>query len=143
MVDPDALPLADKALAGAGTVLVVDLLFLPWHSFEVGVASVTWAAVEREGAILGVGSLLLTVAVVALTLLRIARPEVELPDLPVSPDRAVFVAAAAVLGTLVLKLVLQTQSLGVGAWLGVLLAGTMALGGHLRLREAATGRPAV
>ena len=142
MVDPDELPTSDKALAGAGIVLVVDLLFLPWHSFEVGVASVTWAAVEQDGAVLGLVALLLTIAVVAVTLLRLARPGLELSDLPVSPDQAVFAAAAAALGLLVLKLVLAPDALGVGAWLGVALAATMALGGHLRARDQGTAHVA-
>jgi hypothetical protein len=135
----DKLTLSDKIIAGAGVVLIIDLLFLPWHSIDIGVLSFTRSAVESPNAFWGVLALLLTVALVAVTLLRVLKPETALPDLPVSWDRAVFFAAAAVLVSLFLKLVMETEALGFGAWLGLLLAAGVAYGGYLKYQADSTG----
>ena len=35
-MDLDKLSLSDKIIAATGIVLIIDLLFLPWHSIDVG-----------------------------------------------------------------------------------------------------------
>jgi hypothetical protein len=131
-MDLDKLTLSDKIIAGTGIVLIIDLLFLPWHSIDVGPFSASLTAIEERNAFLGILALLLTIALVAVTLLRVLKPETQLPDLPVSWDRATFFGAVAVLGLLLLKLILETDYLGIGAWLGILLAAGMAYGGYLK-----------
>lgn len=133
-MDLDKLSLSDKIIAGTGIVLIIDLLFMPWHSVDLGFQTFTRSGVESPNSFWGVLALLLTIALVAVTLVRSFKPETKLPDLPVTWDRAVFFAAAATLALLFLKLVLETDSLGFGAWLGILLAGGMTYGGFLKFQ---------
>ncbi len=137
-MDLDKLSLSDKIIAGTGIVLIIDLLFLPWHSIDIGPFSTSLTAIEERNAFLGVLALLLTIAVVAVTLVRVFKPETKLPDLPVTWDRAIFFGAAATLGLLVLKLILETDFLGIGAWLGLLLAAGMTYGGYLKFQADST-----
>jgi hypothetical protein len=132
-VDLDELSTGEKTVAGTGTVLVVDLAFLPWQSIDLGLTTFTRRAVESPNALLGVLAMLLAVAAVAATLLRVRKPE-ALPELPLSWERATFLAAAAVVVLLVAKLAAETEALGVGAWLGVALAAGMAAGAALEVR---------
>lgn len=137
-MDLDELTLSDKIIAGTGIVLIIDLLFLPWHSIDLGITTFTRSGVESPNSFWGVLALLLTIAVVAVTLLRVLKPETSLPELPVSWDRAIFFAAAATLVLLVLKLVMEMDALGFGAWLGILLAAGMAYGGYLKYQADAS-----
>lgn len=143
-MDLDKLSLSDKIIAATGIVLIIDLLFLPWHSIDLGPfgGSVTRSGVESPNSFWGVLALLLTIAVVAVTLVRVLKPETKLPDLPVTWDRAIFFGAAATLVLLFLKLVMETDALGFGAWLGILLAGGMTYGGYLKFQADKAGTSA-
>jgi hypothetical protein len=134
-MDLDKLSLSDKIIAGTGIVLIINLLFLPWHSVDLGFRTYTRTAVQSPNSGWGVIALLLTIAVVAVTLLRVLKPDTTLPDLPVSWDRAVFFGTVAVAVVLLLKLIMETDFLGFGAWLGILLAAGMAYGGYLKFQD--------
>ncbi len=137
----DKLSMSDKIIGATGIVLIIDLLFLPWHSIDLGPfgGSVTRTAIESPNSFYGVLALLLTIAVVAVTLLRVFKPETKLPDLPVSWDQAIFFAAVAVAALLLLKLLVETDALGFGSYLGILLAGGMAYGGFLKFQADKAG----
>ena len=138
-MDLDKLTLSDKIIAGTGIVLIIDLLFLPWHSVDVGpFGDYTRSGVESPGSFWGILALLLTIVVVAATLVRVFKPETKLPDLPVTWVRAIFFGAAAVLALLVIKLITETDFLGFGAWLGLLLAAGMTYGGYLKFQADST-----
>lgn len=141
-MDLDKLSLSDKIIAATGIVLIIDLLFLPWHSVDAGpFGDYTRSGVESPNSFWGVLALLLTIVVVAATLVRVLKPETKLPDLPVTWDRAIFFGTAATLVLLFLKLVMETDALGFGAWLGILLAAGMTYGGYLKFQadKAGTG----
>lgn len=137
MVDLDELPTADKVVAGAGIVAIVDLVFLPWHSFAVGPVTLAWSAIEGRNTALGMLAVVLTIAVVGVTLLRAMRPHAMLPEPALGWDRTVLLASALALALLVLKLAADTERLGLGAWLGVGLAAAMTVGAALPLVRAA------
>ena len=134
-MDLDELRQSDKIVAGAGIVLAVDLAFLPWRSIDLGITTFTRSAVESSDAWLGILALALTAAVVAVTVLRARGRDHVLPGLPVPWELATSVAAGATLALILAKLVLHTDSLGVGAWLAVLLAAAMTGGAVLGLRD--------
>lgn len=139
-MDLDKLSLSDKIIAGTGIVLLIDLLFLPWHSVDLGpLGDYSRSGVESPNSFWGIVALLLTIAVVAVTVVRVFKPETKLPDLPVTWDRAIFFGAAATLAVLLLKLVLETDYLGFGAWLGILLAAGMTYGGYLKFQAEKAG----
>lgn len=132
----DRLTLGEKVVLIAGAVLIIDLLFFPWHEIDLGIlGSASRSAVESPKGGLGVLALLVAaamVAVVAVTRFSSAR----LPDLPIPLGQAMFFAGIAVAALLLIKLVAETDFLGFGAWLGVLLGGAVAYGGFLMRKEA-------
>ena len=136
-MDLTKLSLSDKIIGGAGIVLIIDLLFLPWHSIDLGPfgGSITRTAVQDPNAFWGILALLLAIAVVAVVAVRAFKPETTLPDLPVSWNQAIFYATAAIAVLLLLKLLIETSELGFGAFLGILLAGGMAYGGFLKFQD--------
>jgi hypothetical protein len=135
-VDLNKLTLGDKIIGGTGIVLVITLLFFPWHSIDLGpFGSVTRTAIQSPNGFWGILALLLAVAVVVAALLP-KLTEVTLPDLPIPYPDAVFYAAIATLALLVLKLLLETESLGFGAFLAILLAAGMTYGAFQSKSEA-------
>lgn len=122
----------DWILGGCALVLVIDLLFFPWHKISYNVFgisdSVTRSGVESPNAFWGILALLLAVATIAVVILR-RLTTVQLPELPVSWADALFYGAIATLVILLLKLVLETDSLGWGCWLAILLGAGMVYGG--------------
>lgn len=141
-VDLNKLTQGEKVVGAAGVLLLVDLLFLPWHSIDLGILSVTRSAVESPNGFWGILALLVTIAMVAAVVVTRCTTT-RLPDLPVPLGQAVFIGGVTVAGLLALKLVVETDALGFGAWFGILLAGAMAYGGHLMRQEAGPlpGRP--
>jgi len=128
----------DQVVGGAGVLLVINLLFLPWHHVRVGFGpfhvTANRSALESPNAFWGWLALLLAIAMVAhVVLARFTK--VELPKLPVTWGRASFIGGVATLAVLLLKLVLKTDFLGVGAWFGVILGAGMAYGGFLHNAE--------
>ena len=136
-MDLNKLSLSDKIIAATGIVLIIDLLFLPWHSVDLGPfgGTFTRSGIESPNSFWGVLALLLAIAVVAVTLIRALKPETTLPDLPVSWNQAIFYASAATAVLLLLKLLIETDGLGFGSYLGVILAGGMAYGGFLKFQD--------
>jgi hypothetical protein len=135
-VDLNKLRLGDKIALGCGIVLLITLLFLPWHRACIdfgafgGNECFNRGALESPNGFWGILALLLTVAIVAVILVE-RLTETELPALPIAIHQAEFYACIAVLVILLLKLVLETEGIGFGAWIAILLAGGMTYGGFL------------
>jgi hypothetical protein len=138
-MDLKKLSLGERILSAAGIIVIIDLLFLPWHHISVRLSGVTIASANRSGVsspngFLGLLALLVAVAIVAHIVVS-EFTKVELPKLPVTWGQADLIGAAVVAALLVLKLVLKTDFLGFGAWLGVISAGALVYGGVRRLQE--------
>ena len=137
-MDLTKLSLGDKIIAATGILLLIDLLFLPWHSVDLPFGgSITRSAIESPNGFWGVLALLLTIAVLVVLALR-RLTTTNLPDLPVAWNQAIFFGAIAVLVLLLIKLLMETDALGFGAWLGILLAAGMVYGGFLGSKEPET-----
>ena len=124
----------DWILGGCALVLIIDLLFLPWHKvdFDLGPllgssGSVKRTAVQSPNAFWGILALLLAIAILAVVIIR-RLSTAKLPDLPISWSDATFYGAIATLALLLLKLIIETDSLGYGCWLAILLAAGMVYG---------------
>ena len=132
------LTLGDRVVGGAGVVLLVDLLFLPWHHVEVGfgtfTASADRTAIESPDAAIGWLAVLLTAAMVAhIVLVRFT--DVQLPELGLPWSQISMIGGFATLAALLLKLLAETDYLGYGAWVGLALGAAMAYGGFLHEHE--------
>lgn len=143
-MDLNKLSLGDRIVAAAGILLFIDLLFFPWHRVSVGIgpfrATVTRSGVESPNAFWGWLALLLTVALVAVVLIR-RLTTAKLPDLPVPWNQATFFATIAVEALLLIKLVSETDFLGFGAWVALVLAAAMIYGGFLVFQQSEAAPP--
>jgi hypothetical protein len=139
-VDLNKLTLSDKILGATGILLLIDLLFLPWHKIEISILgfsdSESRTALQSPNSFWGILALLVTLAIVAVLIVT-KFTSAKLPDLPISWNQAIFFASIAVLAFLLIKLVAETDYLGFGAWLGLLLAAGMVYGGFLKSKEPA------
>lgn len=119
------------AVLGGGLLLALDLVALPWHRIRIGLGlagqiSIDKRAVEAPEAIYAILALAFATFLVALILIRITSTR---PGPPTAAQlRSIRVGGATVFGLLLAKLLLNTDFLGPGSWLGVALAGVIACG---------------
>ena len=142
-MDFSRLTMGDRIVLGAGVLLILDLLFFPWHNISVaGILDVNRTGVQSPNAFYGVLALLLVVVMVAQVVVS-KLTAAKLPEIPLPWSRVHLIAGIAVLALLLLKLLVETSFLGVGAFLGVILAAALAFGGYTISREApsAAGGP--
>jgi hypothetical protein len=134
-MDLSRLTQGERIVLAAGVLLIVDLLFLPWHSIDLGGLAIpgvdlTRSAVQSPNAGYGVIALLLTIVMVSqIVAAKIAGA--NLPPPPVPWSQVHLVAGIGVAVMLVLKLIVETDSLGFGAYLGVLLGLAVAYGAYV------------
>lgn len=147
-MDLTKLSTGDKIIGATGLLLVVVLVVFPWHhvsaydmqmnvSFDAG--AVNRSAVQSPNAFWGILALLLTLAIVGSLFLR-RLTDAELPSTPVPPSQLTFFGTIGVLVLLMLKFVIETSALGIGAFLAILLAGGMTYGGYLSRSEVDPSR---
>jgi hypothetical protein len=144
-VDFRKLTMGERIVAVAGILLVIDLLFFPWHHVSVSFRGFTVATVNRTGlqsprGYLGILALIIAIALVVQIILA-KFTSVKLPDISMPWSQVHMIGGFAVLGLLLLKLVLRTDFLGFGAWLGIILAAAVAYGGFTINREAQGAAP--
>jgi hypothetical protein len=129
----------ERIVLAAGVLLIVDLLFLPWHSADLGGLDIdfdpTRTAVQDPYPAYGIAAVVLTAVMVAqIVLARLMSVRLPDPGLPwpvVHLVTGIFVAVV-----LVIKLFRETELLGYGAYSGVLAGILVAYGGWTISREA-------
>ena len=130
----------DRIVLVAGVLLIVDLLFLPWHDIALGgdlerLVDTTVTAVQEPYAAYGIVAVVLTaIMIVQIVLGRLL--SLHLPDPAVPWSQIHLVLGVFVAVVLVIKLARLTDSLGYGAYSGVLAGILVAYGGWLIAREA-------
>jgi hypothetical protein len=132
-MDISKLSQGERIVLVAGVLLIIDLLFLPWHSIDLGGLNVPGVDLTRSGVQspnggYGVVALLLAIVMVA-QIVATKLASASLPSPPVPWSQVHFIAGIAVAALLVLKLVVETESLGVGSYRGILLGLAVAYGG--------------
>jgi hypothetical protein len=137
-MDLSRLTQGERIVLIAGVLLILDLLFAPWHKIDLGATipgvDLTRSGVQSPHSGYGVIALLLTIVMVG----QIAAAKLasaNLPDPPVPWSQVHFVAGVAVAALLLLKLVVETDFLGFGSYVGVALGLAVAYGGYLIKRE--------
>ena len=133
----------------AGLLLLLDLLFLPWHAVdltpteqlvadEVGFDP-TPSAVQPPGRGYGVAAVIFTlVMIVQIVIARFTT--LRLPEPPVPWSQIHLIAGIFVLVVLAIKLIRDTSGLGYGAYSGILGALLVAYGAYLIAQDP--GEPA-
>jgi hypothetical protein len=136
-MDLSKLSRGDRIVVITGALLVIDLLFLPWISISVPVIGtvVSYTGISAPNGFLGFLAALVAAAMVAQILVS-KFTTAKLPDLPVPWPRAHMLGGLVVLGLLLLKLLLHTNLLGFGAYLGILFAAGLAFGGYTVNQES-------
>jgi hypothetical protein len=134
--DINKLSLGEKIMAGAGIVLVIDLLVFPWHSVDVFGETFTRSGIESPNSFYGLLAFLIAAAVVVLIVIR-NFTNVQLPSDVGGQSWSMlfFIAGIVIAALLLLKLVVETEFLGFGAYLGIILGAAMAYGGYLVRQE--------
>jgi len=135
-MDTSRVTPGDKATAGAGILLLIDLLFLPWHQ----VFSFSQTAIEAPGGSWGTLAALLTLVILVVAFLR-RFATVDFAWLPRPIGEVNLAANALVLALLVIKLALDPDYLGFGAYLALLLAAGMVVGAVLGRDETDEAPP--
>lgn len=134
-MDLSKLTMGEKIVGGAGIALVLDLLLFPWHNIDIGIVSFSRSGIESPNGLWGVLAMLVAIAMVAVVVVT-RFTSAKVPDLPFPLGQGMFIGGIAVAALLFIKLVSETEFLGVGAYLGILLGGAMAYGGFLYRKEA-------
>jgi hypothetical protein len=127
-VDFSKMRVPDWILGGCALVLIIDLLFFPWHNIDFGFVEESRSGVQSPNSFWGILALLLAIAILVVVIIK-RLTTVTLPDLPISWADALFYGAIATLALLLIKLISETEFLGFGAWFGILLAAGMVYGG--------------
>ncbi|CAA9473764.1 MAG: hypothetical protein AVDCRST_MAG67-222 [uncultured Solirubrobacteraceae bacterium] len=129
----------ERIVLVAGVLLIADLLILPWHDIELGgrlegLVDTTLSAVQEPYAGYGIAAVVLTaVMVVQIVLTRLLSVRLPAPPVPWSQIHLILGIFVAVV--LVIKLVRLTDSLGYGAYSGVLAGILVAYGAWSMSRE--------
>ncbi len=129
----------ERIVLVAGVLLIVDLLFVPWHSVDLGDLEIdfdaTRTAVQQPNPGYGVAAVLLTaVMVLQIALGGLLSWRLPAPGLPWAQVHLIVGVFVAVV--LAIKLVRETEFLGFGAYSGVLAGILVAYGGWTISREA-------
>lgn len=141
------LSLGERIMSLTAVLLLFDLLFLPWHRIDIGFGfggTFSRTGIQSPNGFLGLLAALVAVAILARVVMS-KFTTVEMPTLPMSWGRADLIAAVAIAVLVVLKLVLETSFLSIGAWLAIPFAAALLYGGYQRNRETPalpTERPA-
>lgn len=133
------LTAGERIVLVAGILLIADLLLLPWHDIALGgdlerLIDTTVTAVQEPYAGYGIAAVILTAVMIGLVLARALA--VRLPDAPLPWSQIHLILGIFVAVVLVIKLVRLTDSLGYGAYSGVLAGLLVAYGGYSIAREA-------
>ena len=121
---------ASRILIIAGVIYIIDL-FLPWQSADLGPIG-TFTVNGVHG--IGVLNLLLAIALVAWEVMAVAGVEITAPKSLISAA----LAGGIVLFT-ILKIIVDSESIAIFAWIGLVLALVIGYGGWMRWQEHQAG----
>ena len=130
----------ERIVLVAGVLLIADLLFVPWHSVDLGGLDIefdtTRTGVQSPNGGYGVAAVILTLLMIIQIVVAKLIPA-RLPRLRLPWEQLHLVAGVFVAVVLVIKLVRETELLGFGSYSGVLAGLLVAYGAYLISREPA------
>ena len=122
-------------------ILLLFLIFAPWHQFGSGSWGMSQSAIQAPNALLGVIALLSVVISMLISFAQVLGSD-KLPESPKgkSWEEVVFLVSAVMLGALLLKLILETSFLGWGAWACIIAAAIHFYGSYIGRQSGSTSR---
>jgi len=129
-MDLSKLTQGEKIVLAAGVLLIIDLLFLPWHS----VLGLHISAVDAPNSGYAIIALLLAIIMVG-QIVAAKLTSANLPDPPLPWSQLHLFGGGAIAVLLLLKLIAETSLLGFGAYLGVILGLAIAYGAYTMREE--------
>ena len=122
---------ASKILLIAGVLYIIDL-FLPWQRacIDLGLDLPGTCVSESGAAGIGVLNLLLAIALVAWEGMAVGGVEINAPKALISAA-----LAGAIVVFTILKIIVDSESLYLFAWIGLILALVIGYGGWMRWQE--------
>ena len=122
-------------------ILLLFLIFAPWHQFGSGSWGMSQSAIQAPNALLGVIALLTVVISMLISFAQVLGSD-KLPDSPKgkSWEEVVFLVSAVMLGALFLKLILEASFLGWGAWACISAAAIHFYGSYIGRQSGSTSR---
>ncbi len=129
--DMSKVSTASKILLIAGVLYIIDL-FLPWQRvcFDLGVDIPGGCASASGASGIGVLNLLLAIALVAWEGMAVGGVEINAPRSLISAT-----LAGAIVVFTILKIIIDSESLYLFAWIGIVLALVIGYGGWMRWQE--------
>jgi hypothetical protein len=127
--DMSKMSTADKILLGAGILYIIDVL-LPWQRACVEIAGLSGCDSASGASGIGILNLLLAIALVAWEGMSLANVEINAPRALISAG----LAGGIVLFT-ILKILVDSESIYLFAWIGLILALVIGYGGWMRWQE--------
>jgi hypothetical protein len=127
--DMSKMSTADKILLGAGILYIIDVL-LPWQRDCVEIAGLSGCDSASGASGIGILNLLLAIALVAWEGMSLANVEINAPRALISAG----LAGGIVLFT-ILKILVDSESIYLFAWIGLILAIVIGYGGWMRWQE--------
>jgi hypothetical protein len=136
---------AYAALLVGGCGVMAVLALLPWHTYAISVEGagsfrLDRTGVESPGENLGRATLFLSAVLVALVAWVMAARGSR-PDLDVQAERPLLLLSLVIAGALATKLLRDTDFLGTGAWVALVLGAVVAGAGVTLRRTGASVGP--
>jgi hypothetical protein len=137
-VDLSKLSREDWMVGGGSLLLIIDLLFLPWHSVSGFGVSADFSGTDAPGSIWGVLALIVTIVVLVDLALARFSPDTQMPTTQLGRDMTRTAAAALGLLLVVIKFIDNTSFLAWGTWVGIILAVVVVGGAWLNAQGRST-----
>jgi len=133
-VDFSKLSREDWMVGGGAIVLIIDLLFLAWHS----IGPFDFSGTDAPGGIWGVLALIAVIVVLADLALARFSPDTQVPTTQLGRDMTRAAAAGVTLLLVLIKLIDSTSYLAYGTWLGIIVAAVIVAGAWLNAQGKTT-----
>ena len=125
----------------SGPILVIFLIFAPWHQFGSGPYGISSSALQAPNALLGIVALLTVVISLLISFAQVLGSD-KLPESPQgkSWEEVVFIVNAILLVSLLLKLILETTLRGWGAGGSIIAGGVHFYGAYIGKKSGSTNQ---
>jgi hypothetical protein len=137
-VDLSKLSREDWMVGGGAFLLIIDLLFLPWHSVSAFGVSADFSGTDAPGSIWGVLALIVTIVVLVDLALARFSPATQMPTTQLGRDMTRTAAAGLALLLVLIKLIDNTSFLAYGTWVGIVLAVVVVAGAWFNAQGRST-----